>query len=69
MWTEDIFIKAMRTGKHTGASRPILPPMPWFNLKELSHSDLGAIFAYLKSLPSLENQVPTPRSPEELAKK
>jgi mono/diheme cytochrome c family protein len=69
LWTEDIFIEAMRTGKHMGSGRPILPPMPWFNLRELSSEDLGAIFAYLKSLPPIKNQVPTPRSPEELVRK
>jgi hypothetical protein len=29
VWTEDMFIKAIRTGKHMGTSRDILPPMPW----------------------------------------
>src|SRR5687768_13858753 len=29
VWSEDIFIKAIRTGKHWGTSRPIMPPMPW----------------------------------------
>ena len=29
IWTEDIFVKAIRTGKHFGTSRPIQPPMPW----------------------------------------
>ena len=29
IWTEDMFIRAMRTGKHMGTSRTILPPMPW----------------------------------------
>src|SRR5215472_6073304 len=29
IWTEDMFIKAIREGKHMGTSRPILPPMPW----------------------------------------
>ena len=28
IWTEDMFMTAMRTGRHMGASRPILPPMP-----------------------------------------
>src|SRR4051794_30741199 len=29
IWTEDMFVSALRTGRHMGASRPILPPMPW----------------------------------------
>jgi hypothetical protein len=69
LWTEDVFIRAIRTGKHMGAGRAILPPMPWPNLKDVTDEDLGAIFAYLKSLPPIHNQVPTPRSPEQLAHK
>ena len=29
IWTEDMFMKAIRTGRHMGVSRPINPPMPW----------------------------------------
>ena len=28
-YTEEQFIQAMRTGRHLGQGRPILPPMPW----------------------------------------
>lgn len=62
-WTENSFIKAMRTGKHMGAGRPILPPMPWFNLAALPDEDLRDIFAYLKSLKPVSNQVPLPIPP------
>jgi mono/diheme cytochrome c family protein len=62
LWTEDVFIKALRNGKHMGAGRPIMPPMPWFNMANVSDEDLGAIFAYLKSLPPITNPVPAPRS-------
>ena len=27
-WTEEMFIATMRTGRHQGKGRPILPPMP-----------------------------------------
>jgi mono/diheme cytochrome c family protein len=57
-WTEEEFIGAMRTGTHRGIGRPILPPMPWFNLATATDEDLQAMFAYLKSLPPIENQVP-----------
>jgi mono/diheme cytochrome c family protein len=63
-WTEGAFIKAMRTGKHLGAGRAILPPMPWFNLATLTDDDLKSIFAYLKSLPAIQNEVPMPIPPE-----
>jgi hypothetical protein len=67
-WTEDIFIKAIREGKHMGTSRPILPPMPWPAFRNLKDEDLKAIFAYLKSIPPVKNHVPDPVSPEDVAK-
>ena len=27
-WTEEMFIATMRTGRHQGKGRPMLPPMP-----------------------------------------
>jgi mono/diheme cytochrome c family protein len=62
-WDEEIFIRAIRTGKHWGQSRPILPPMPWPMIRNLDDGDLGAVFAYLQSLPPVENHVPEPRPP------
>jgi len=60
LWTEDIFIAALRSGKHMGNGRPILPPMPWPNFAQCTDDDLKAIFAYLKSLPPVKNPVPAP---------
>jgi hypothetical protein len=62
-WTEEIFIQAMRTGKHAGVGRPILPPMPWFDIGKMTDADLKALFAYLKSLPPVANAVPEPVPP------
>jgi hypothetical protein len=58
IWTEEMFIKTIRTGRHWGVSRPILPPMPWQNLNALPDEDLKAVFAYLKSIKPIKNQVP-----------
>jgi mono/diheme cytochrome c family protein len=58
IWTEEMFVKAMRTGRHMGASRPILPPMPWQSLAALDDADLTAVYAYLRSLPPIHNRVP-----------
>src|SRR5436189_4977597 len=44
-WTEEMFVKAIRAGKHQGAGRPILPPMPWYWYREMTDADLKAIFA------------------------
>jgi hypothetical protein len=60
IWTEEIFVKAMRTGRHMGTSRPILPPMPWQQLAALDDGDLKAVYAYLRSLPAIRNRVPEP---------
>lgn len=57
------FVKAMRSGKHYGAGRDILPPMPWQNLAQATDDDLKAIYAYLRSLPPIENEVPEPAPP------
>jgi mono/diheme cytochrome c family protein len=62
-WNEAIFVKALRTGKHMGEGRDILPPMPWQNIGQVNDADLKAIFAYLQSLKPIENAVPDPISP------
>lgn len=66
-WTEDLFIKALRTGKHMGIGRPILPPMPWPGIGKSNDEDLKDIFAYLHSLPAIHNKVPDPIAPDMMA--
>jgi len=63
-WTAASFIKTMRTGKRLGVGRPLLPPMPWFDLAVLTDQDLKAVFAYLSSLKPIQNQVPQPLAPK-----
>lgn len=58
IWDEKMFIKTIRTGRHWGVARPILPPMPWFNYAKMSNDDLRAVFAYLRSIKPVHNQVP-----------
>jgi mono/diheme cytochrome c family protein len=62
-WTPEAFIKTMRTGKHLGEGRQILPPMPWADIGHLTDADLRAMFAYLKSLRPVANEVPPPLPP------
>jgi mono/diheme cytochrome c family protein len=64
-WSEATFIQALRTGKHQGQpnGRDILPPMPWTDYKHATDEDLKAIWAYLRSLPPIKNQVPLPVLP------
>jgi hypothetical protein len=63
VWTEDLFIKALRTGKHMGTARDILPPMPWPEISRMTDDDLRAIWAYLGTIPPITNHVPDPIPP------
>ena len=59
-WSEEQFFRAIREGKSKGLaeSRPLLPPMPWQQYRNLKDEDLRAIFAFLKSTKPVENRVP-----------
>jgi len=63
-WTADQFIKTIRNGKHLGVGRPILPPMPWQGYAALGDAELKAVFAYLRSVKPIQNQVPAPIPPK-----
>jgi mono/diheme cytochrome c family protein len=58
VWTEQMFIDAIRTGEHMGAGRPIFPPMPWPAYAQMTDEDLKAMYAYLRTIPPIKNQVP-----------
>ena len=62
-WTEQEFVQAIKSGRHHGRGRPILPPMPIPAYRNFSDDELGAIFAYLATIPALKNQVPDPLPP------
>jgi cytochrome c553 len=64
-WTEDMFIQTMKTGRHEGKGRPVLPPMPWFVVANLTDEDIKSLFAYLQSLKPVRNRVPQPIDPPE----
>ena len=64
-WTEEMFITAIRTGRQQGKGRPILPPMPWPMIRNLTDEDLRSIFSYLQSLKPVHNRVPQPIDPPE----
>lgn len=63
-WTLEMFAKTMRTGKHLGVGRPLLPPMPWFDVAVLNDEDMTALFAYLQSIKPVSNPVPPPAPPK-----
>jgi hypothetical protein len=58
IWTEEMFVRTLRTGRHWGTSRPILPPMPWQNAAQMTDEDLKSVYAYLRSIPAIRNEVP-----------
>jgi hypothetical protein len=62
-WTQRNFTETIRTGRHMGRGRPILPPMPIPMYKHFNDADLEAIFTYLKSIPAVRNKVPEPLAP------
>ncbi|MCE9595646.1 MAG: diheme cytochrome c-553 [Planctomycetes bacterium] len=64
-WSEAQFLETVRSGRHLGRGRAILPPMPIEPLANLNDSDLGAVYAYLHSLPPISNRVPQPIPPAE----
>jgi mono/diheme cytochrome c family protein len=65
IWTEKMFIDALRTGKHMGTatSRDILPPMPWPAYGQMNDDELKAIWAYLRTIPPITNHIPDPIPP------
>jgi len=58
IWTEEMFLRAMRTGRHMGQSRPILPPMPWQVFANATDDEIKAIYSYLRTIPPIKNRVP-----------
>ncbi len=62
-FTEQQFIQTIRTGRHQGQGRQILPPMPWPAYAKMTDDDLKAVFAYLRQVPPVKNKVPDPLPP------
>lgn len=63
-WTLKDFKETIRTGRHLGRGRPILPPMPIPAFKHFNDADLEAMHAYLKTIPAVKNRVPEPLPPQ-----
>lgn len=62
-WSKETFIQTIRTGRHMGHGRPLLPPMPVPVYQNFSDEELGAIFSYLQTIPAQQNKVPEPLPP------
>jgi mono/diheme cytochrome c family protein len=62
-WTLRNFVDTIRTGRHMGRGRPILPPMPIPMYKHMTDDDLEAVYTFLQSIPAISNRVPEPLPP------
>lgn len=66
-WTEEMFVDIFRKGRHLGGGgRGVLPPMPWFWIRNMSDDDLKAVYAYLLTIPPIYNPVPPHKVPDEV---
>lgn len=63
LWTFENFRDTIRTGRHLGRGREILPPMPIAAFRNFTDQDLEAIYRYLRTIPPVRNQVPEPLPP------
>jgi hypothetical protein len=66
-WSFRNFKDTIRTGRHMGRGRAILPPMPIPMYKHFNDEDLEAIFTFLQSIPAIHNRVPEPLPPASVA--
>ena len=64
-WSWENFRDTIRTGRHMGRGRPVLPPMPIPVYRNLEDDDLRAVYAYLQSIPPISNRAPEPLPPPE----
>jgi mono/diheme cytochrome c family protein len=66
-WTDDQLARAIREGiGHDG--RTLFPMMPYQNYKYLSDEDLASIVVYIRSLPSIHNELPKGHIPFPLSR-
>ena len=50
------------------ARQPMRPPMPWFNLRDMTDADLRALYAYLRSMGPKGEPAPTYAAPGTVVK-
>lgn len=64
-WTDEEIVRALRQGVGRDG-RTLFPLMPYPLYRELSDADVGAIVAYLRTVPPVRNAVPPSRIPPEV---
>ena len=61
-WSDDALARAIREGiGHDG--RTLFPTMPYPHYRQMSDEDLASIVVYLRSVPSVRNQLPVTKMP------
>jgi mono/diheme cytochrome c family protein len=61
-WSEQDFLRTLRTGVNPRGDS-LHPFMPWRELRRMNDDDLRAVYAYLRTLPAIRNQVPHRHDP------
>lgn len=56
-WGLNVFLAAMQQGLHPDGSN-LIPAFPYGSYRSMTYEDVADVFAYLKSLPAVKNQVP-----------
>ena len=59
-WSEEQFLRTLRTGVNPQGDS-LHPFMPWREVRRMSDGDLRAIYRFLRSVPSIHNEVPRER--------
>jgi hypothetical protein len=62
-WSQKNFVDTIRTGRHMGRGRPVLPPMPIPVYNNFTDDDLEAVYSYLRTIQPIKNRVPEPLPP------
>ena len=62
-WSLKNFMDTIRTGRHLGRGRAVLPPMPIPVYNNFTDDDLEAVYSYLRTIPPISNRVPEPLPP------
>lgn len=61
-YDEAKFIQSLRTGRKP-EGEPLLPPMPWPMIAQMTDDDLKAVWAYMKTLKPIRNNVKASPAP------
>ncbi len=61
-YTEEEFFRLMRTGIKRNGARLLFNYMPWYVYKNMTDADIQAVYAYMMSVPPIENDVNDPKN-------